>query len=332
MKVVREIDHKKWSQFVYQHPKGTIFQTPEMYEIYKYTKNYEPISLAIVNEDNEIMGTLLSVIQREYDGMVGDFSTRAIIWGGPLIKDNDTKIFELILREYDKIAEKSAIYSQFRNLWDMSKFKTLFEQLGYSYVDHLNVIIDLNKSEEQLWKEVHSKERNRIRRALKVGTSVNELANISSIDTVYDILCEVYKNAKLPLADKSMFEMAFKQLNQQNNIMYFGAFNKNEIIGVLCMLAYRGTLYAWYRGSFRRYYDKCPNDLLPWEVMKWGREHGYTIFDFGGAGKPGKAYGVRDFKIKFGGTLVNYGRCEKVHQPTKLQMAKIGFKLWRKIQ
>jgi len=27
-----------WSAFVYNHPNGNIFQTPEMYEVYKHTK------------------------------------------------------------------------------------------------------------------------------------------------------------------------------------------------------------------------------------------------------------------------------------------------------
>ena len=40
---------KDWSEFVYNHPYGNIFQTPEMREVYERTKNYEPISLAVVD-------------------------------------------------------------------------------------------------------------------------------------------------------------------------------------------------------------------------------------------------------------------------------------------
>ena len=56
----------------------------------------------------------------------------------------------------------------------------------------------------------------------------------------------------------------------------------------------------------------------------------YTIFDFGGAGKPNEEYGVRDFKKKYGGKLVNFGRYEKVHSPKKLKVSKQVFKLVRK--
>lgn len=43
-------DIKQWSDFVYNHEYGNIFQTPEMTEVSKRTKNYEPVSLAVVDK------------------------------------------------------------------------------------------------------------------------------------------------------------------------------------------------------------------------------------------------------------------------------------------
>ena len=60
---------KNWSNFVYNHPNGNVFQTPEMYEVYQNTKKYEPVFLAAVNDKDEISGTLLAVIQKEYPGV-----------------------------------------------------------------------------------------------------------------------------------------------------------------------------------------------------------------------------------------------------------------------
>jgi len=42
-------DTKQWSEFVLNHPQGNIFQTPEMAEVYRRTKNYEPVTLAAVD-------------------------------------------------------------------------------------------------------------------------------------------------------------------------------------------------------------------------------------------------------------------------------------------
>jgi lipid II:glycine glycyltransferase (peptidoglycan interpeptide bridge formation enzyme) len=46
-KITRELNKCQWSSFVYEHPNGNVFQTPEMYEVYENTKNYEPIFLAV---------------------------------------------------------------------------------------------------------------------------------------------------------------------------------------------------------------------------------------------------------------------------------------------
>ena len=42
-------DTKQCGEFVLNHPCGSIFQMPEMAEVYRRTKNYEPVTLAIVD-------------------------------------------------------------------------------------------------------------------------------------------------------------------------------------------------------------------------------------------------------------------------------------------
>ena len=95
----------------------------------------------------------------------------------------------------------------------------------------------------------------------------------------------------------------------------FIAIYNDSIIGTIWLLAYNGRVYNWYAGSQREQLNKSPNDLLVWNAIQWGIENRYKIFDFGGAGKPGEKYGVRDFKKKFGGKEVCFGRFEQIHRP-----------------
>ncbi len=105
------IDRNKWSEFVCNHPHGNIFQTPEMFDVYTKTKKYEPVFLAVVNNKDEISGTLLAVIQKEYSGVLGTFTARSIIHGGPLIKNDNPDVLDFVLKEYDKAIKKKAVYS-----------------------------------------------------------------------------------------------------------------------------------------------------------------------------------------------------------------------------
>ena len=66
--------------------------------------------------------------------------------------------------------------------------------------------------------------------------------------------------------------------------------------------------------------------------MRWGIVNGIKVFDWLGAGKPNKEYGVRDFKLEYGGKVVEFGRYEKIHKPFLMEIGKIGLKLWQKLK
>ena len=67
-------------------------------------------------------------------------------------------------------------------------------------------------------------------------------------------------------------------------------------------------------------------------MILWVKDHVFEYFDFCGAVKPDKPYGVRDYKLKFGGQLVNWGRFEKVHKPFLMEIGKTGLKIWQKLK
>jgi len=328
---VDKVDRNKWTIFVSKHPYGNIFQTPEMCEVYQNTKKYEPVFLSVIDEKNDIYGILLAVIQKEYSGILGNLTARSIIHGGPLIKDDNPDILKFILKEYNKIIKDKVIYSQFRNFREWDDLKSIFIKNGFLYEAHLNILIDLTKSEEQLWKEVHSKRRNEVRRATKEGASFSVEHSEASLKKCYGILQEVYDRAKLPIPNYKFFHNLFC-IDSDAKLILFCAYYKDEIIGCMLALCFKNTIYDFYAGSKKKFYNKYPNDLIPWEVFKWGKENNYKTFDFGGAGKPDVPYGVRDYKKKFGGEFVNFGRYEKIHHPMLFNLAKVGFKLWQKIK
>jgi lipid II:glycine glycyltransferase (peptidoglycan interpeptide bridge formation enzyme) len=326
----QQINFFKLEKFVFQHPNGNFFQSMDAFRFYQSVDYYNPI-LIVAMDNEDVVGSLLAIIISEGKGLKGFFSRRGIIWGGPLVEDENADVYYLILNEFNKIAQKKAIYTQFRNLYDLNREKLNFSRQNWLFQEHLNIIIDLSQSEENLWKDVHSKRRNEIRRAEKEGTSFRVLENKSELSVTYTILKEVYDRAKLPLPDYRFFETAFDLL-APNNFKIFLGLNEGKIIGTMYILCFKDIMYDWFAGSYQAYYKKYPNDLIPWKVFLWGKKNGYNEFDFGGAGKPGVPYGVRDYKKKFGGKFVNYGRFEKIHNPFLYQFGKLGLKAWQRFK
>jgi len=202
---------------------------------------------------------------------------------------------------------------------------------GFKYEDHLNIIVDLSQPEDILWQQIHSKRRNEIRKAEKNGVKVKRLSDEYLVES-YSIIKEVYERAKLPLPSILFFENALRNSNKYIGMVIYGACLDDDLIGIMITLQYKNIVYDLYAGSKSKYYNKNPNDILPWEVFKQCKNAGITMFDFGGAGKPYVPYGVRDYKMKFGGKLVNYGRFTLVHNPIKMKLAETGFKIYRKIK
>jgi len=325
-----QFDLTELEEFINYNENSNFFQSIQAFIFFKNVDNYKPL-LIVAKEKEKVVGSLLALIIREGNGIKGYFSRRCVVWGGPLILGENGEVAEKILNKLKEIAKKKFIYSQFRNLFETSNFKSIFSNQRWKYEDHLDILVDLTKREEELWKDVNSKRRNEIRRAEREGTTFDLVSNLQQFGETYKILKEVYDRAKLPLPEYNYFETAFEMLSPE----YFKVFiasNENKIIGTMYTLCYKGVIYDWYAGSYQEYYKKYPNDLIPWKVFLWGKENGFHTFDFGGAGKPYVSYGVRDYKKKFGGEFVNYGRYEQIHKPYLFSIAKLGFRLYQKFK
>ena len=330
--ITDSVDVKQWGEFVYNHPRGNIFQMPEIAEIYRRTKNYTPISLAALDSDGKMLAILSAVIIKEMGGFLGSFSARSVIQGGPLFIDGDTGIEALgvLMGHYDKIAKNNVLYTQIRNMWDTTEMFNVSKSLGYSYVEHLNFLISTDKSEDEIWGNIHKSRRKGINRAKKMGVTV-EVMNIDDLQTFYDIVHDTYRNVNLPVADISLFESVYDLLVPNDMARFYLARCDGEYIGARAVLKFKGFVHDWYAGSLSQHSTAYVNEAMVWHILKESANSGYSMFDFGGAGNPDKEYGVREFKRRFGGELVNFGRYEKNHAPLKTSVAKFGFNIYKKM-
>lgn len=323
------IDSLEWGEFVVNHPDGTIFQTPEYFQIHQGAKGFTPHVFTAHSNANMLVGVMVVIVSKVYEGFIGNLTARAIIAGGPLVVNNDPEIATALLEYYHKDKNIKVVYSQFRNLFDVTNIAPAFTKLHARYEEHLNIHIDLTADEDSLWQNVKSRRRTSIKQALKKGVTVQRLLLETDIETAYNIIEDLYLRTKLPLADRTLFTNAFQIMHKNGMLRIYGAVYEGQIIGTMFILSYNGRFYDWYAGSLKEFYKYNPNDLLPWEVLSQARAESFRLFDFGGAGKPGVPYGVRDYKIQFGGEFVNFGRYEIAHNRLIFALMRYAFKAWQ---
>lgn len=328
---LKEIDKKKWNDFISNHPDGNIFQTPKMFEVYKRTKNYNPIVVSIIDDSDNIEGILLAVIQKESSGLFGRMTSRSIIFGGPIVNSENPFILDLLLKEYSSLIKNKAIYSQFRNFSIQSASKKdIFYKYGFVLEDHLNILVDLTIGVDELWKRTKRNRKDGIIKGKKQGFEFVIQDKLHTTESFYKLLKDSYANIKLPLPDQSFFQKI--NIEALGNSKWFILKFNGEPKIILCAFQFNKVLQAFFIGICQEseFLKLRPVDFFYWEVIKWASERELNYFDWMGAGKPDKEYGVRNFKLQYGGEVINCGRFEKVHKPILFSTGKLGLKIWQK--
>lgn len=310
----------------------TYFHHDDFQEAIRVTNQGQTIDLFEKDSFGNTKAFLRGVFQDESSGKIPLVGMRAIVRGVPIVDNNDLNVLKKLLLKYIENVKTKVVLSQFRNTYDLSFARPLFQEIGFTYYDHLNYLFDLSLGIDRLWQNTNKIVKKNVTRAYKKGVSVEITNSINDLMEAYDIVSTIYYKLKLPLVKKEFIKKLLDLAKVDKGLKVFVAKHENQIIGTRMVLLYKGYIYDYYAGSKEEYYNKYPNDLLPWEVIKWGSENKMRIFDFGGAGHPNKEYGVREYKKKFGGELVNYGRFEIIHKPFLYKISKAGFKIMQKFR
>jgi serine/alanine adding enzyme len=331
-RIVNTLDEHTWRNFVDAHPQGNIFHTPEMFRVFTRARGHKPALWAVVGEHNTPLALMPVVQVTLQKNLLYPLTTRAVAYGGILSQEGADGLqgLEQLLEAYRIVMQGRFLFTELRNLADVSTVQPVLNACRYIYEDHMDYLVDLNLPEEQLWQNISKSGRQRLRHALSRGTLIEQINDRDEISLAYQQLQKVYRRVQVPLADISLFQAAYDLLAPRGMCQVFLARINDRCIGASFVLLYKGKMLAWYSGTDRNFNAYNPGELLKWQAFRWGKAHGYHQFDFNGAGKPGEAYGPRDFKAKFGGQLVNYGRNVCVHAPLRLQLSKLAYALARK--
>ncbi len=324
-----EINTTAWQALVDRSSYATWFQTKEAYEFYASNPEEMMPFLYAVERDGGLRVLCMGYITKESNPIKQYFTRRAIIIGGPVIADNATQqdVKHLLLAVKNGL-QSQAIYIETRNFHDYVKWKEIFAECGFDYIPHLNFHVDTSSME--LVESRLGKNRKRdIKTSIRDGATIVENPTIEQVRVYYDLLKQLYTNKiKTPLFSWEFFA----NLHAQPNGRFILVELNGEIIGgTVCVELPGKCLYEWFVcGRDGEWKSIFPSSLATYAGIRYAAEHSCSRFDMMGAGKPDEAYGVRDFKARFGGEQVEYGRFLCVCKPLLYRIGKMGVKLLKK--
>ncbi|MCC5918096.1 MAG: GNAT family N-acetyltransferase [Cryomorphaceae bacterium] len=321
-----QIDTKAWLQLLDESPNASPFQSPAYYKLFTESKGFSANVFAL-EQDGALQALVVVSIQKE-PGVKAAFSKRGIIYGGPLFTDQDSAL--QLISEVSRYYKGKLIYLETRNFSDYTEYKRTFESSGWKYEPWLNYHLPCDEA-ALVQKRMSSSRWRQIKKALKNGATWKESHQLEEVQAFYSILEVLYKEKiKKPLLPFSFFQ----DLLERDLAKYLLVYVEGKVVGgIVCPVLPGRKIFEFYVcGLDGDYRDHYPSVMATYAAIEYALQNNIPLFDFMGAGSPDEAYGVREFKSRFGGEEVEHGRFIKILNPAMFEIGKAGLKLLAKVK
>jgi hypothetical protein len=308
-----------------------------MHELFLNTNKMEPFVAACEDENGVLKGVLLAVILSEYKGLKGIISKRAVVYGGPLVyeglskgneaTDEEKEVVDLLLKSLTKAVSRKTIFIQFRNFFDQTRYVGIFEKYGFKLHDRLNLLVDTG-NQDLVKKNMSDSRWRQIKQGLRNGAVIEKPKSLEEVKTFYNILFRLYKyKVRKPLPGWSFFAQFYNlSKKEEGGVILLVKYDGKVIGGILSPVTPTKVIYEWYVcGLDKEYKEQHPSVVATWAAIDYAIKNNIPQFDFMGVGLPDKPYGVREFKKRFGGELVNYGRFSRINNRLLYHIAEVGY-------
>ncbi len=319
-----------WDAFVQSHPAGNVFHLSGMHRAFNDASKYASLAVGAVDACGDIQAMIVPVRVDTGTSLTRKFTSRAVMFGEPLCYPNETSIeaTRRLLEHHDSTVSRDVLFTEIRSLRKKISDCPILADSGYEPKSFCNYIVDLSLSQDDLWSKIGKQMRGNISRSQRRGIVIETGNSRELVERARLQIQRSHRRSIVPTPRIDLFESVQRHLGdvlQVRVATYEGA----DVAGTIG-LAWNDRFFSWFGGTSR------PSALHPfacivWDEIKWAHDHGFRYYDFGGAGDVNCAYGPREFKSRFHGELVHYGRCCKVHSPRLLAIAEGGYRSLKRI-
>lgn len=290
LEVIPFSNKEKWNFILNSFKNSDIYYTPEFADAFKIHGDGEPSLWHFYNDTIQGICVLMirDISNCQYfkdeirPGTLFD-ATTPYGYGGFIFNSMPSKEVEkLCYSEFIIEAEKRNIISVFFRFHPILK-NSIFAKQSINVID-LGSTIDLNlSSEDIIWTNITSKNRNMIRKAEKSGVIIKYETSPEILDKfkeIYEITMERDNAESYYYFPKEFYDSI--KTNLKDNYLVFYAELEGKIIAASIMLFVNGHMSYHLSGSLPEFRNLAPSNLLLYEAAKWGAKNGMTELHLGG--------------------------------------------------
>lgn len=279
-----------------QYKDRTVFQTQGWVNFIAEAQTAEPI-IAAIKEDGRILGYFTGLIVEKLGVKIlgSPFSGWTTTYMGfnllPGIKVYD--VLEVLSDfSFNELGCRVIQLSE-RRFADID-----FKDSSYSVINYRNLEIDLSNSEQELLSNMATSYQKGIRKASKLGVTIEEASNIDFADDYCAQLQDVFaKSSLVPIYNINRVRSLIKNVYPSGNLLLLRARSPDgECIATGIFPAFNDTMITWGSASWRKYQKFRPNEYLKWYAMRYWKTRGMTTFNLGGWSEYKKQFGGKQIR------------------------------------
>lgn len=270
-----------------------LFTTLDWLEFVEEDSNVKPIFLRITNEKGDFQGYFTAMETKKFGFRIigSPFPGWSTCFMGFDVVDgvNRYDLIPEVTRYLFKVKKAHIIEIEDRYL-DIETAK----EKKYTYSESGTLEVEIDKSDEELFKIFKSDARNFIRQFDRKGASL-EFAEPSDefAEEYYKQLEDVFsKQGMVPTYSLEKVKCILKHLKGTGKILCLMVKDpEGNPIGTSIYFGFKDKFFFWGGASYRSGQYYRPNEYMIWTAIKYWRERGVKIFDM---------VGIREYKRKFG--------------------------------
>lgn len=287
--------YKNWDGFCFKNEGGWFWHTTDWLE---YILNIKPERQAksfsfFVSEKEEIKAIvpLVSEINKFKGNGVQEFSYQqgpvpAPVFNSKLAKAEKKSTAEFVFKEIDRIARLNKI---FRSRFWVSPLSQGFSkappsssyltQFGYEDISLETLLIDLKRSEEELWRDLRRNHRRNILKGGKFKIIFYARENINA--EIFNDYKEMHHKAagRKTRSDKT-FEMMFDWLKRDLGFLTAVEF-EGKNIGFEYYIVYKNNVYGASAANDPDFAHLAIRHCLEWKAILWMKQRGFNFYEIG---------------------------------------------------
>jgi hypothetical protein len=315
---IHEISESLYIETAENHPQHTIFHTASWLRGLSQAFGTRVKYLGLF-ENEDLIGVCPLLIKRLYG---------VTIQGSWLPQHSTPPLYPLIPSGRD--AEIIHAFDAWVRENGLSHFQLCWRGIRTSLPPKVRVeigevqVVEVGSSCENLWKQIHPRQRNHIRFAVREGVMVHWVRDASFLPTYARLIASTWQERQ-GLKPNTPFGFYTSLFNQRHTLklQVMAATYRGRVIAAIWLLHRNGQCCYWDGASDQTYRRLNATHLLQWEAFRWCLNNKIRVYDMGGGATAGRE-GIVRFKRSLGARPVEHSVL--YWQTTTMRLALAGYR------